>query len=91
MNKNAMENQPESFYNTFDKDGDNVTYSEEGFDKIVVNFVSIEAFYTKCRAIFPSRLKLHNQLKSRYLERSSLVLPILTASSILVIASKTIH
>ncbi len=86
-----VENQPESFYNTFEEEGNDVTYSEEGFDKIAVNFVDIKVSCIKCHATFPSRSKLHNHLKSGCLERSLPALPTLAASSIPIIASKTVY
>lgn len=64
FDKNLVENQPKSFYITFDKDDEDVTYANKGFKEVVVNFVRIEALYNKCRTIFPSKKKLHHHLKS---------------------------
>ncbi len=36
-----VEDQPKSFYTTFEEKGDNVTCSDEGFDEIAINFVQI--------------------------------------------------
>ncbi len=86
-----MENQHEDFYNTFEEESDNVTYSNESFDEIAVNFVGIEASCIKCRAIFPSRSKLYNHLRSGYLEISLTTLPTQAVSSIPIIASKIVY
>ena len=91
VDENTVENQLKGFYTTFDKENDNVIYSDKDFDKIAINFVGIEALCIKCCATFLFRLKLHNHLKNNYLE---MILPVFftqVASSIPIIASKTIH
>ncbi len=70
---------------------DEVSYSDEGFDEVAINFVGIETSCTKCRATFPSRSKLHNHLKSGCLETISPSLPVQAPSPIPVITSKAIH
>lgn len=70
-----MENQPESFYTIFEDEGNNITYLDEGFNKIAVNSVGIKTLCTKCRATFFFRSKLHNHLKSGCFKMSSLSFP----------------
>ncbi len=91
VDEDVVENQPNDFYNTFEEEGDDVIYSDEGFDKMTINFVGIETSCTKYYATFPSRSKLHNHLKSSYLEMSLFAFPPQNASSIPIIASKTVH
>lgn len=86
-----MKNQLVSFYNIFEEKGDDVTYLNKDFDKIAVNFVSIEISCIKCCITFPSRLKLYNHLKRNCLEIFLSTFPTQVASSIFIIASKTIH
>lgn len=86
-----MENQPKGLYNTFEEEDNNVTYLDKGFDEIAVNFVRIEAFCIKCHTIFPSRSKLYKYLKSGCLEMSLPAFLTQAASSIPIIASKTVH
>lgn len=86
-----MEDEPKGLYTTFENEADKVSYSDEGFDKVAVNFVRIETLCTKCRASFPSRTKLHNHLKSSCLEKSLPSLPAQAASSIPIITSKPVH
>lgn len=59
-----MEDQPEGFYTIFDANGEDVTYSDKSFDKVVVNFVGIETFYSKCYLSFSSKSKLHKYIKT---------------------------
>lgn len=56
-----------------------------------MNFVSIETFCTKCRTTFLFISKLHNHLKSSCLETFLHSFLTQTASSISIIASKTVH
>ena len=86
-----MEDEPEGFYTTFGDEADEISYSDEGFDKVAVNFVRIETSCTRCHATFPSRSKLHSHLKSNCLETSSPSLPAQAPSPISVIASKAVH
>lgn len=91
IDEDVMENQSKGFYNIFEKEGNDMTYSDKSFDKIAVHFVCIEASCTKCRAIFPSRSKLYNYLKSGCLEMFLPAFPTQAALSIPIIDSKTEH
>ena len=86
-----MEDKQEGFYTTFGDEADKVSYSDEDFDKVAVNFVGIETSCTRCHATFSSRLKLHSHLKSGCLETSLPCLPAQAPLPILVIASKAVH
>lgn len=63
-----MNDQPEGFYITIGDESDEMTYSDEGFDEITMNFVGIETLCSRCRATFPSKSKLDNHLKSDCLD-----------------------
>ncbi len=91
VDEGQVEDGPEGFYTTFENEANKVSYSNEGFDKVTVNFVGIETLCTKYRATFPSRSKLHNHLKSSCLETSSPSLLAQAPSPIPVIASKAVH
>lgn len=86
-----MENQLKGFYITFEDKDDKLTYLDEGFDKIAANFVRIETLCSRYYTTFPSRSKLHNYLKSDYLEMFLFSLPTQATLSIPIIASKTVH
>lgn len=58
-----MKDQSEGFHTTFDEDGEDITYSNKGFDGVIVNFVGIETSCSKCYSSFPSKLKLHKHIK----------------------------
>lgn len=71
-NKN-IENQPESFYITFDdKEGD-VIYLNKDFYKVIVNFVRIEMTCLKCRSFFLSKSKLYRHVKADCMEKALLL------------------
>lgn len=55
LDKDQVENQLKSFYNTFNKDDKDVTYANKGFKDVVVNFIRIKALCNKCRATFSSK------------------------------------
>ena len=54
---------PEGFYTTFEQEGEEVQYSDEGFDEVDVNFIGIESSCGKCGAPFSSKSLLHKHLK----------------------------
>lgn len=60
-----MEDQLEGFHTTFDVDKEDVLYSDEGFNEVIVNFVRIETFYLKCYSSFLSKLKLYKDIKAK--------------------------
>lgn len=91
VNKSLVENEPKDFYIIFENKADKVSYLDEKFDKIIVNFVGIETSCTKCRAIFPSKSKFYNYLRSGCLEISLPSLPAQAPSPISVIASKVVY
>ena len=91
VDKNPVDDQSESFYTTFGDEGDEMTYSDKGFDKITMNFVKIETLCFRCHTTFPSKSKLHNHLKSGCLKTSSPSLPAQATSSISIITSKIIY
>ena len=68
-----------------------MTYPNEGFDKIAVNFIRIETFCTKCRITFPFRSKLYNHLKNSCLKTFLHSFFTQTALSISIIAFKIVH
>lgn len=86
-----MDDPLEDFYTTIEDEADEMTYSDEGFDKIAVNFVEIEASCSRCHTTFPSKSKLHNHLKSGCLDTPSPSFPAQAALSIPIIASKAVH
>lgn len=86
-----MENQPKGFYTTFENEERNVTYSDKGFDKVLVNFVGIETTYLKCRSSFPSKSKLYKHLKAGCVEEASPLSSAQPSSSIPIVMSKAIH
>lgn len=86
-----MENQPEGFYTTFDNKEGDVTYLDEGFDKIFVNFVRIETTCLKCHSSFPLKSKLHKHVKAGCVEEASPPSSAQPSSSIPIVISKAIH
>lgn len=86
-----MEDQPEGFHTTFDADGEDFTYSDEGFDEVVVNFVGIETSCSKCHSSFPSKSKLHKHIKAGCVREALPSSSTQLSSSIPVIASMAIH
>lgn len=91
LDKDQVENQLKSFYNTFNKDDKDITYANKGFKNVVVNFIRIKALCNKCRATFPSKTKLHHHLESGCQEMTSPSLPAKQASSIRIITFKAVH
>lgn len=68
-----------------------ITYSDEGFDKVLINFVGIEITYMKCRSLFPSKSKLHKHVKAGCVEKA---LPLSSAQpslSISIVMLKVIY
>lgn len=59
-----FENRPEGFYTTFDPEGKEVDYFDEGFEEVIANFVGIETVCSKCSSSFRSKLQLHKHLKA---------------------------
>lgn len=57
------EQHPEGFYTTFEQEGKEVQYSDEGFDEVDANFVGVESSCGKCGALFSSKALLHKHLK----------------------------
>ena len=57
------EQHPEGFYTTFEQEGEEVQYSDKGFDEVNANFVGIKSSCGKCGAPFSSRSLLHKHLK----------------------------
>lgn len=51
-----FENRPKDFYTTFDADNKKVDYSDEGFEKVIANFVGIKKVCSKCSSSFLSKL-----------------------------------
>lgn len=43
----AMKDQPKEFYAIFEVEKKDLTYSNRGFDKVIVNFVRIETVCSK--------------------------------------------
>ena len=86
-----MEDQPEGFHTTFDADGEDVTYSDEGFDEVVVNFVGIKTSCLKCHSSFPSKSKLHKHIKVGCVGETLPSSSTQPSSSIHVIASMAVH
>ena len=86
-----MEDQPEDFYTTFDKNDEDITYADEGFKEVAINFVRIKTLCNNCRAIFPSKSKLHHHLNSGCQKVTSPFLPTELAFVISIIAFKAVH
>ena len=91
IDEGPVEDEPKGFYITFGHKADKVSYLDEGFDEVAVNFVGIKTSCTRCYATFPSRSKLHSHLKNGCLETSSPFFPAQAPSPIPVIASKAVH
>ena len=87
----AIEDQPEGFHIIFNVDGEDVTYSDEGFDEIVVNFVGIETSCSKCHSSFLSKSKLHKHIKAGCVGETLPSSSTQPSSSIPVIASMAVH
>ena len=64
LNDENFEDRPEGFYTTFDPEGEEVDYSNEGFEEVIANFVEIETVCSKCSSSFPSKSQLHKHLKA---------------------------
>lgn len=86
-----MENEPESFYTTFEDGEGDVTYSNEGFDEVIVNFVGIETTCLKCRSSLPSKSKLYEHVKTGCVEEFSPPSSTQPSSFIPIVMSKIIH
>lgn len=86
-----MENQLEGFYIMFENEERDVTYSDEGFDKVLVNFVGIETTYLKCRSSFSSKSKLHKHVKANCVEKASPPSSAQLSLFISIVMSKVIH
>ena len=91
IDRDLVEDQPEGFYTIFGDEGEDVTYSDKGFEEVAVNFVGIETLCSKCHATFPSKSKFHHHLRSNYREVTSPSLPAEATSPIPIIASKAVH
>lgn len=86
-----MEDQPESFYTTFDTDREDIAYSDKGFNKVVVNFVRIKTSYLKYHSSFFSKSKLYKHIKTGCIREVLTSSFTQLSSSILVIASTAIY
>lgn len=86
-----MENIPEAFYTTFEDGKGDVTYSNKGFDEVIVNFVGIEMTCLKYHLSCLSKSKLHKYVKAGYIEEASPPSSNQSSSSISIVMSKTIH
>ena len=91
IESDATEQQPKSFHTTFEPEKEELAYSDDGFDEVFVNFVGIEVVCSKCRSSFPSKSKLHTQIKSVYVGDASLSASPQLSSFIPVIVSKAMH
>lgn len=86
-----MKNQTESFYITFKEEKRDVSYSDKGFNKILVNFVGIETIYLKYCSSFPLKSKLHKYVKAGYVEKAPFSSSAQLSSSIFIVMLKEIH
>lgn len=75
----------------FDKDRENITYFDKGLDKMMVNFVKIEANCLKCRKSFSLKSKFHKYIKADYLEKGLLLSSIQSSLFVLIVVSKIIY
>lgn len=55
----TIEDQPKSFQTTINIDKEDVVYSDESFDEVIINFVNIETSCSKCHSYVLSKSKLH--------------------------------
>ena len=92
LNNKNFENRPEGFYTTFDSEGEEVDYSDKGFEEVIANFVGIETVCSKCSFSFPSKSQLHKHLKAGCAGavQAMPLPPTQPASPIPIIESKTI-
>ena len=58
-----FKNCPKGFYMTFDPEGEEIHYSDKGFEEVIANFVGIETVCSKCSSFFPSKSQLYKHLK----------------------------
>lgn len=86
-----MESQFKDFYTIFDNEDEDVTYSNDGFKEIAVNFDRIKASYNKCCANFFIKSKFYNYLRDDCRKVAFLFILPKTTFSIPIIASKAIH
>lgn len=86
-----MENKPDGFYTTFEDDKRDVSYSNKGFDKIIVNFVGIETTCLKCHLSFLLKSKLYKYVKVSYVKEASPPASTQPSMSIPIVMSKTIY
>ena len=87
----AIEQQPEGFHTTFEPEEKELAYLDESFDEVFVNFVGIEAVYSKCHSSFPSKSKLHMHIKSECVGGASSSASPQPSSSIPVVVSKAVY
>lgn len=66
----AMESQLENFNTIFDANGEDIAYSDESFNKVIVNFVGIEISCSKCYSSFPSKSKLYKHIKAGCIKKA---------------------
>lgn len=91
IDSDATEQQPKGFHTTFEPEEEELSYSDERFDEVFVNFVKIEAVCSKCRLSFPSKSKLLTHIKSGCVKETLPSASPQPSSSIPVIVSKAVH
>ena len=87
-----FENRPEGFYTTVDPEGEEIDYSDKGFEDVIANFVGIEVGCSKCNSSFPSKSQLHKHLKADCagVVQATPLLPTQPPSPIPIVESRTI-
>ena len=91
IDSDATKQQLEGFHTTFEPKEKELSYSDEGFDEVFVNFVKIETVCFKCRLSFFLKSKLHTHIKSGCVKETLLFTSPQPSSSISVIVSKAVH
>lgn len=91
VDNEVMKDQPKGFYTILKFEKKDITYSDKGFDKVIINFVGIKTAYLKCHTSFPSKSKLHKHIKASCIEENLLALFAQLFSSISVIVSKAMQ
>lgn len=86
-----MEDQLEGFYTIFDIDRKDVIYLDKSFDEVIINFVEIETFCSKCHSSFLLKLKLYKYIKAGCVEDALPSFFTQPFSSIPVIAYTVVH
>lgn len=85
------EQELERFYTILEPKEKELTYSDEGFNEVYVNFVGIETIYFKYHSLFPLKSKLHTHIKSECMKETLSFAFLQPSLSIPVMVLKAVH